>query len=141
MLPSKGAWSILTAIDKDMHRHKRKLLSKALSDEALKRFEPALNEYVNIFSEKLIKGTEPGQWSSQKNMIDHCKKLTTEVMGDFCFGQKIAMMKDQSLDFIFDVLGSYSWRMGVYEQFPQLTVLQLERLASLFLSGTELGKK
>lgn len=74
-------------------------------------------------------------------MIDHCQKLTTEVMGDFCFGQKIAMMKDQSLDFIFDVLGSYSWRMGVYEQFPQLTVLQLERLASLLLSGTELGKK
>lgn len=54
MLPSKGAWSIKTTIDKDMHRHKRKLLSKALSDEALKRFEPALNEYVNVFSEKLI---------------------------------------------------------------------------------------
>lgn len=62
-------------------------------------------------------------------------------MDDFCFGQKKGMMKDQSLDYIFDVLGSYSWRMGVYEQFPQFPLLQLERLAPLFLSCTELGEK
>ena len=62
-------------------------------------------------------------------------------MGDFGFGQKLRMLEDPSLGFVLDVLQSYSWRMGIYEQFPQLTVLQLESLTSILSYRTELGKK
>lgn len=72
MIPSKGAWSILTAIEKDMHRHKRSLSSKALSDNALRNFEPAMIEYVDLFSKQLIEDLDSNQWSSPKNMIDFC---------------------------------------------------------------------
>ena len=51
------------------------------------------------------------------------------------------MLEDPSLDFVLDVLQSYSWRMGIYEQFPQLTVLQLESLISMLSYRTELGKR
>ena len=50
-------------------------------------------------------------------------------------------MKDASLSFILDVLQSYSWRMGVYGQFPQLTVLRLESLTSFLPYRADLGKK
>lgn len=62
-------------------------------------------------------------------------------MGDFGFGQKLGLMKDPSLSFVLNVLQSYSWRMGIYEQFPQLTVLQLEYFTSLLSYRTEMGKK
>ena len=62
-------------------------------------------------------------------------------MGDFGFGQNLRMLEDPSLGFVLDVLQSYSWRMGVYEQFPQLTVLQLEPLTSMLSYRTELGKR
>ncbi len=62
-------------------------------------------------------------------------------MGDFGFGQKLGLMKNPSLSFVLDVLQSYSWRMGIYEQFPQLTVLQLEYLTSLLSYRTEISKR
>ena len=62
-------------------------------------------------------------------------------MGDIGFGQKIGLMTNPTLTFILDVLRSYSWRMGVYEQFPELKMLQLETLTSWLQYGTELGKR
>jgi hypothetical protein len=62
-------------------------------------------------------------------------------MGDLGFGQKMGMMNDASLNLILDVLQSYNWRIGVYEQFPQLTVLRLESLILFLQYRTELGKK
>lgn len=73
MVPSKGAWSILTAIDKDMHRHKRSLSSKMLSDKALHEFEPIMIEYVDMLTKQLIENLDSSQWSSPKNLIDFCK--------------------------------------------------------------------
>ena len=61
-------------------------------------------------------------------------------MGEFGFGQKIGMLTDLNLNFVLEVLRAYSWRMGVYEQYPQLNNLQLEALASLLQYGTELGR-
>ena len=72
MIPSKGAWSILTAIDKDMHRHKRSLSSRVLSDKAVQNFEPLMIEYVDLFTKQLAGDFHPNQWSSPKNMIDFC---------------------------------------------------------------------
>ena len=72
MVPSKGAWSILTAIDKDMHRHKRNLSSRALSDKAVRDFEPAMIVYVDLFTKQLTENLDSSKWSSPKNMIDFC---------------------------------------------------------------------
>ena len=73
MVPSKGAWSILTAIDKDMHRHKRNLSSRALSDKAVRDFEPAMIVYVDLFIKQLTENLYSSQWSSPKNMINLCR--------------------------------------------------------------------
>ncbi|KAL9013516.1 MAG: hypothetical protein Q9173_001792 [Seirophora scorigena] len=62
-------------------------------------------------------------------------------MGDFGFGQKIGMMDDPSLGFILNILQKYSWRMGFYHQFPQLSSLNLESVTSFFLQRTEVGRK
>ena len=73
MVPSKGAWSILTGIDKSMHRHKRRLLSKMLSEDALRDFEPIMIEYVNMFMGQLVEDLDMTGWSTPKNMITHCE--------------------------------------------------------------------
>lgn len=65
----------------------------------------------------------------------------TDVMGDFAFGEKIGMTSDSNLDFILAIFGNYSWRMGVYDQFPRLASVQLEKLVPLLRGQTNLGKK
>ncbi|KAL2044501.1 hypothetical protein N7G274_003206 [Stereocaulon virgatum] len=98
-----------------MHRLKRKLSSKTLSDEVIQKFEPIMIDYMDTLCWKLIEDLDSSNWPSPKDMIDLCKRLNTDIMGDYGFGQKMGMMKDASLTFILDVLQSYSWRMGVYE--------------------------
>lgn len=61
---------MLTAIDKDMHRHKRKFSSRPLSDEATRKFEPIMIDHVDVLCGKLIEDLDSGNWSSPKNMID-----------------------------------------------------------------------
>ncbi|KAL8768880.1 MAG: hypothetical protein Q9194_005593, partial [Teloschistes cf. exilis] len=60
-------------------------------------------------------------------------------MGDFGFGQKIGSMGNPKLNFLFEVLRNYSWRMGVYAESPRLTVLHLETIVSLLTYRTKLG--
>ena len=72
MVPFKGAWSILAAIDRDMHCHKRGLTSKELSDKALREFESTMIDYVDLLSQQLTEDVNQNQWSSPKNMTYYC---------------------------------------------------------------------
>ena len=74
ILPAPGAFSVHTAIDKDMHRHKRKVLAQGLSDDALKKFEPTLLACLSKFCEKLAEGQGDSEedWTNPKNMTDWC---------------------------------------------------------------------
>ncbi|KAI9812638.1 MAG: hypothetical protein M1827_004627 [Pycnora praestabilis] len=141
MVPEKGAWSTLTMIDKHMHRPRRKMMSKALSDDALKVYEPEMVEHVNILLGLLGEGQRSDGWSSPKDMSAICMRLTLDVMCDFGFGQKVGLQTDRSLDYIPKALQNYSWRMGIYEQYPQLASLGVEKCASCFSYGLELKEK
>lgn len=74
LLPAPGAFSVHTAIDKEMHRRKRKVLAQGLSDDALKKFEPALLACLEKFCEKLCESQDNSEdWTKAKNMTDWCK--------------------------------------------------------------------
>ena len=75
LLPAPGAFSIHTAIDKSMHRRKRKVLAQGLSDDVLKMFEPALLACIKKFCEKLAESQNmSGEgWTQPKNMTHWCE--------------------------------------------------------------------
>ena len=68
-------------------------------------------------------------------------RLTLDIMCDFGFAQNVGLQKDQSLDYITKVIQNYSWRMGIYEQYPRLANLRVERIASLLQFGADLQKR
>ncbi|KAI9874884.1 MAG: hypothetical protein M1830_009181 [Pleopsidium flavum] len=98
-------------------------------------------EHLETLREQLGEGADADGWSSAKNMSILCMRLTLDVMCDFGFGQELGLQTDRSLDFIPDVLQNYSWRMGIYEQYPQLASLGVERYASLLRYGAGLQEK
>ncbi len=73
MVPSEGAWTVITTINKAQHHQKRKITSKILSSEALKSHEPDLLRYLADFCEKLRRGTAKSGWSNPKFMNDLCR--------------------------------------------------------------------
>jgi hypothetical protein len=68
-------------------------------------------------------------------------QLTLDIMSDFGFGQNISLQTDRTLDYLPQVFQTYSWQMGVYEQYPKLRHLNVERIAELVRFGHDLKTK
>jgi len=72
MIPIEGARSIFTSLDKTRHRHKRKLISEALSDASIRDFEPNLVRYIESMVQTLDMEQDPSGWSKVQNFSDNC---------------------------------------------------------------------
>ena len=142
MVPGREGWSTLTCIDKGMHRHRRRLISQGLSDDSLRIFEPALYGYLDTFCAKLGSGAvDWDHWTQAKNVGHWCKWLTLDTMGDFGFGQKTGLMDRPDDRYIINVMEAFSWRMGIYEQFPELENLQAELILRIWYYGSATRRK
>lgn len=146
MIPAPGAYNIFTAIDKGLHRHKRKVLSQGFSDQTIRAFEPTMLRHIQIFVRKLMGGAPFGAavgqeqpWSAPFNMTDSSRHLQYDVMGEFGFGQSFHLQTKSDNHFLIDAVTATSHKAGVYVQYPKLAYLQLDKL--LYRKGLEMRAK
>ncbi|KAA8643456.1 hypothetical protein EYZ11_001410 [Aspergillus tanneri] len=90
----KGVYNTHNAIDKTMHGRKRRVLSQAFSDQALKSMEDVMLLHVRQLCAAL--GGDGQKSGEQKpvvrNMSDWFSYLTYDVMGELCFGKSFDML-------------------------------------------------
>jgi len=99
MFPArKNAYSIHSEIDKERHAHKRRVLSHAFSDRALKGMEEYILNQIRIFCAQIGSNAQP------MDMASRCDYLTGDVLGDLCFGQSFGMQEKPSNRFIPDLV-------------------------------------
>ncbi|KAF7959196.1 hypothetical protein EAE96_002711 [Botrytis aclada] len=131
MLPAPGAYNVFTAIDKDLHKFKRKVLSQGFADSSMRSFEPTILNHIDIFVQYLkdsaAKSGSDG-WSAPVNMTKRCRYLGYDVMGEFGFGQSFELQKNSKNDFLIKAVEATSMKAGVYVQYPRLTTLKLETI-------------
>jgi cytochrome P450 len=94
----KNVYSVHSEIDKERHAHKRRVLSHALSDRALKGMEEYILNQIRIFCTQIGSSTQPLDMASQ------CDYLTGDVLGDLCFGQSFDMQEKPGNRFISDLV-------------------------------------
>lgn len=83
MLPEPGAYNVFTAVDKSVHRFKRKVLSLGFADQSVRAFEPKILSHVDLFVEKLKESqAQCGEWSDPMNMTELCRFIGYDVMGE-----------------------------------------------------------
>lgn len=94
-----GRVSTLSAIDKDVHTAKRKILSHCFTDPALRALEPLMVKTIDIWIETLGQGAKPnsGGWSSPRDMAHWANYLTFDVLGDLCFGKSFGLITSDEL--------------------------------------------
>lgn len=77
------ATNTLTEVDKKKHGKKRRLISQAFSDSALKSYENVVLTHVKQLCSELIstegKAVTDGAWAPAKNMARWCKKISTRI--------------------------------------------------------------
>ncbi|OJD34005.1 cytochrome p450 monooxygenase [Diplodia corticola] len=104
-----GAFSTHTALDRHAHARKRRVMSHAFSDQALKGVEDYVLGYVRAFVGKLTAATADGDghglghgsaggggpdgWSPARDVAEWCTYLGFDVMGDLAFGKSFSMLE------------------------------------------------
>jgi len=79
--------------DRALHTARRRLLSQAFSENALKSLETFVVEQVRVWCDHLGElKSEKSDWSEKKNMGLWSTLLTVDVLGELCFGANFGAM-------------------------------------------------
>lgn len=143
MVPSPGAYNVFTAVDKNIHRHKRKVLSQSFSDQCIREFEPKILEQANTFVRRLMPAGHLvdtiGEWSTVFDMTECCRHLGYDIMGEFGFGQSFELQTSEKNRFLIEAVIATIRKAGAYVQYPALQKLHLEQL--LYFHGMQRREK
>jgi cytochrome P450 len=139
------AANTLTEVDKKKHGKKRRLISQAFSDSALKTYESVVLTHVKHLCSELVsaegKSVADGVWAPAKNMSRWCKKIsaiicyllipvltksafmigdyfTFDVMTNVIFGVNWSALKDSKYRSIPDSIEKSNVRIGTLVESP-----------------------
>jgi hypothetical protein len=89
-----GTFTTHTEIDKEKHAAKRRVLSHAFSDSALRSAESFILENIVKWCSKI--GPAEGQeWSEKRNVGNWSNWLGYDIMGELAFGQKFDCLNSE----------------------------------------------
>ncbi|KAF2186607.1 benzoate 4-monooxygenase cytochrome P450 [Zopfia rhizophila CBS 207.26] len=128
MVPAPGAYNTHTCIDKDLHRHKRRVMGQAFSERALRAFEPKILEEANIFLHQLHQNVGSDGWSQPLNMSQIVRHMTIDVLGEFAFGRSFELQTQEKNRFLLNAINAASRVSGMYAQYPRLKSSGLDRI-------------
>ena len=133
---AKGAWSTHSAIDRPLHARKRRVLSQAFSDNAVRGLSPHILSVIRTFIERIGDGTnsEPNGekkdlgWSTPKDMAEWANYMSYDVLGDICYGQSFDTLERSDNRFAMHMVAQSSRFHYLNAQMPVLKKFGIDRL-------------
>ncbi|KAF7885216.1 hypothetical protein EAF00_011034 [Botryotinia globosa] len=131
--PTKDTFNTHSSIDKASHARKRRVLSHAFSDNAIKTMEKYILANVRTFCTNLGQPRasaekSTGGWSVAQNMSDWCNYLTFDVMGDLCFGKAFEMLENASNRHVIDLIGNAAHTHLITGTYPIIKTIGLSKI-------------
>ncbi|ANB11684.1 hypothetical protein AWJ20_4505 [Sugiyamaella lignohabitans] len=128
----KGFPSTHSAIDKQVHSRKRRVLSHAFSNSAIQSMDDYIFTNVKEFCKLLGDKTRdvvnvPGA-SPAKNVSALSIYLTFDVMGELCFGKAFGMLTKPDIRSIAHLIDSAAHRHSVFGSYRLLETLHLKKI-------------
>lgn len=111
MSPSRFTPNTLTAISKDIHTFKRRILAQAFSDQNIKEMEGRIQQNISSFLDILATNTESeSEWSSPKDISQICDWLAFDVITDLSYGNDLDMLNSPQMRWFPSVVRKISQR-------------------------------
>ncbi|KAI0017200.1 cytochrome P450 [Xylariomycetidae sp. FL0641] len=85
----KDVYSVFNARDREIHRQKRKLIGRAVTEQSMRGFEPTMAAQIDIFLRQLLPQSSSQENPSGEravNMSERLKRLGYDVVGHLAFG-------------------------------------------------------
>jgi hypothetical protein len=116
-----AAVSVHSAIDKMQHARKRRVMSSAFSDAAIRTLEKYIIANVRVGCELLGRGTggdayaggvgeKAEGWNGAWNAAHWCEWLVFDIMGDLVFGKAFGMLESPANRFATQLVGNAAHR-------------------------------
>ncbi|PYH73174.1 cytochrome P450 [Aspergillus vadensis CBS 113365] len=120
MSPSRYTPNTLTAISRNIHTFKRRILAQAFSDQSIKDMEDRIQEKISSFVNNLLTDTnsESG-WSSPKNISQMCDWLAFDIITDLSYGNDLDMLNSTEMRWFPSVIRKISQRslIGLFQPY------------------------
>ncbi|KAH8820258.1 cytochrome P450 [Xylogone sp. PMI_703] len=85
---TNGSSNTHSEVDRDKHAVKRRLLSNAFSDKALRGMEKIITSCADQWCQSLGEtSASHNEWTEPKNMADWVGYLTMDILGELCFAK------------------------------------------------------
>ncbi|KAI1437349.1 isotrichodermin C-15 hydroxylase [Xylaria sp. CBS 124048] len=118
--------------DKTVHARKRRVLSQAFSEKAMKEMERYILANVRSFCGQIGLGAGDGGdrkgWTPAKNMADWCNYLAMDILGDLCFGKAFHMLERPDNRYALDLVSLATTRHLICGTMRIVEKLQLDKV-------------
>lgn len=107
---NKKTVNVHSSIDKAQHARKRRVMSHAFSDAAIKSLEKYI--LANVRTACRLLGEKQGEkeWTATWNAADWCNWLVFDIMGDLVFGKAFGMLEGPKNRFAVELVGNAAHR-------------------------------
>ncbi|KAK4609215.1 Cytochrome P450 monooxygenase AKT7 [Fulvia fulva] len=131
---TKDSASTHSSIDRSIHARKRRVLSHAFSDAAIKSMENHILAHIRQFCQTLSGTTtvapnaDAKGYSHPIDISDQANYLTFDIMGDLCFGKAFGMLERPDNRFAIDLIGSAAHRHLICGTYLPIHEYHLDKL-------------
>ncbi|TVY75856.1 Cytochrome P450 monooxygenase apf7 [Lachnellula suecica] len=127
------AHDLQSTVDTTAHTRKRRVMSQAFSDSALKTLEEHIHQHLAVFIKCLAEGSsncddEKSSWTVPKNVAHWCNYLSFDFMAELVFGKSFQMQEKIDNRYIIDLIQPAVFRVGVFLQMPELAVWNVDKI-------------
>jgi cytochrome P450 len=115
--------------DRTLHARKRRVMSQAFGDTAMKGVERYILHNVRAFCEQIGGGASDDNkgWTTPKNMSDWCSYLAMDILGDLCFGKAFHMIESPENRFALDLVEAATTRHLICGTMPIVNTFKLDK--------------
>ncbi|KAI0902840.1 cytochrome P450 [Ustulina deusta] len=103
--------NVFTARDKDVHRAKRKMIAPALTERAVKSFEPSLMGHVATYLRQVL---EASKNSEPLNMTEKARHLALDIVTELSFGSPLNVQTSDENRFVSKALAFGLYRGNIW---------------------------
>jgi cytochrome P450 len=108
--------NLATAVDKKVHARKRRIMSHAFSEAAVRSYQETVLDKVRLFCQRIADPTAFGE--EYKNMSRWFSYLTYDIMGNLTFGHEYGMLTRTDDHFIQPLIDTFQHSQVVLGVIP-----------------------
>jgi cytochrome P450 len=112
-----GTINVFSAIDKNVHRSKRKLIGSAVTERSMRGFEPTMNSQIDVYITQIL---ESSQASSPVNISERAKRLGSDIVCLLAFGYPLNTQTDKTYRSLQTGISASNAHNNVLMQWPLL---------------------